>query len=199
MQVQCVRQLSYRIDPDGAPRRQKKMHGWARDPSEIGQLVQAHTLGFGQRPNVCREQLPEIGGGHASEPYCRRSACRLGLPSRPMPRPKSAAYVSLGFELLELESGLLGIASLLDDLRNGGELTTVSGRQRCSAALSLTRVMAARVRLAHRVIRGAAPTLELLTPGNVTGRARPGDDPDVRLILTARPSRRRTRRGDRGD
>ena len=116
-----------------------------------------------------------------------------------MPRNKSAMYVSLGFELLELESGLLGIATLLEDLRNGGELTTVGGRQRCSAALSLTQVIAARVRLAHRVIRGAAPALELLTPGNVTGRARPGDDPDVRLILPARPSPRRTRRGDRGD
>jgi hypothetical protein len=116
-----------------------------------------------------------------------------------MSRRKSAPYVSLGFELLELEAGLHGIATLLEDLRNGGEFTTVAGRQRCSAALSLTRVMAARARLAHRVIRGAAPAFELLTPANVTGPMRPGDDPDVRLMAPARPSGLRARRGDRGD
>jgi hypothetical protein len=116
-----------------------------------------------------------------------------------MSRSKSAPYVSLGFELLELESGLLGIATLLDDLRNGGELTTSAARQRCSTALSLTRLIAARVRLAHRVIRGASPALDLLTPSNVTARAQPGDDPDVRLTLPARSPSSRTRRGDRGN
>jgi len=105
-----------------------------------------------------------------------------------MPRRKSARFVSLGFELIELESGLVGIATLLEGVRNSYELTTLDGRQQLSSALSLTRAIAARVRLAHRVIRGAAPVIELLTPGNVTQRGRPGDDPDVRLAVTARSS-----------